>query len=158
VAAIRRFMLVAGPISSAFDFLTFAGLLWLFRASESVFQTGWFVESLLTQTLVLLVIRTSGVPWRHSASRPLMITVCVVAVTALVLPYTPLAGPLGLERMPVGFYPFLVGVTAVYLTAVESAKRWFFRPQPNPHRPIDGSFGSDESGPSRPTWRTRLGH
>jgi Mg2+-importing ATPase len=127
VAAVRRFMLIAGPISSAFDFVTFAGLIWLFRASEPVFQTGWFVESLLTQTLVLLVIRTSGVPWRHLPSRPLAVTVLVIAAAAIVLPYTPAADPLGLEPMPVGFYLFLAGIVVAYLAAVDLAKRWFFR-------------------------------
>ena len=64
---IQRFMLVLGPVSSLFDFLTFGALLHLFRAAEALFHTGWFVESLATQTLVIFVIRTRGSPWR---SRP----------------------------------------------------------------------------------------
>jgi magnesium-transporting ATPase (P-type) len=84
IAGVRNFMLVVGPISSLYDFLTFAVLLWLFQASEPLFQTGWFVESLATQTLVLFVIRTAGNPLRSRPS-PALATVLVVLV-GVVLP------------------------------------------------------------------------
>ena len=127
IRAIRRFMLVVGPISSAFDFVTFAGLLWLFRATEAGFHTGWFVESLVTQTLVLLVIRTAGSPFRSRPGRWLLGTVAGVCGVAVVLPYTPVAEALGFEPLPPGFLVFLAAVAAGYLGAVEIAKRWFVR-------------------------------
>src|SRR5207247_9198595 len=74
IGIIQRFMVVIGPISSIYDFLTFGVLLWVFRASEALFQTGWFVESLATQTLVLFIIRTAGNPLRSRPSLPLAVT------------------------------------------------------------------------------------
>jgi len=126
IAAIRRFMLVAGPVSSVFDFLTFGALFWLFRAGEAAFHTGWFVESLFTQTLVLLVIRTSGNPFRSRPSRPLLLTVVAVCLVAVALPFTPFASHLGFEPLPPAFALFLLAITAAYLLAVEGVKRWFF--------------------------------
>jgi Mg2+-importing ATPase len=127
ISAIRRFMLLIGPVSSLFDFLTFAVLLGLFKASEVLFHTGWFVESLLTQTLVLLVIRTSGRPWRSRPGRALLAAVIAVCVVAVLLPYLPFAPALGFEPPPAGFFAFLAGVTVVYLAIVEAVKRQFFR-------------------------------
>jgi len=127
IAAIRRFMLVAGPVSSVFDLITFAGLFWLFRATETAFHTGWFVESLFTQTLVLLVIRTSGNPFRSRPSRPLLATVLLICLVAVALHFTPFASHLGFEALPLAFAPFLLAITAGYLVAVEGVKRWFFR-------------------------------
>ena len=85
-------MMIIGPISSIYDFLTFGVLLWVFHASTNapLFRTGWFVESLATQTLVVFVIRTAGNPLKSRPSRPLLISVlAVVAVAGAVLPYTP---------------------------------------------------------------------
>jgi hypothetical protein len=96
VTLIRDFMLVIGPISSLYDFLTFAALLWLFGATEPLFRTGWFVESLATQTLVLFVIRTAGNPLRSRPSAPLVVTV----LAGVALPFTPPAGPLGFVPLP----------------------------------------------------------
>lgn len=127
IAAIRRFMLVVGPISSAFDFVTFAGLMWLFHATESEFHTGWFVESLVTQTLVLLVIRTTGSPFWNRPSPWLLGTVVVVCGFAMALPFTPFAGWLGFEPFPLSFAFFLLVVAVAYLLVVERVKRWFFR-------------------------------
>ncbi len=127
IGLIRRFMLVIGPISSLFDFLTFAVLLGIFHASEALFHTGWFVESLATQTLVLFVIRTGGNPFRSRPSRALTITVLAVAVGAVILPYSLLADPLGFVPLPIGYLFFLVGATALYLALVEVIKRWVLR-------------------------------
>ncbi|MGE5277505.1 MAG: magnesium-translocating P-type ATPase [Acidobacteriota bacterium] len=123
IGVIRDFMLVIGPISSLYDFLTFFALLRLFHASEALFQTGWFVESLSTQTLVLFVIRTAGSPFRSRPSKPLAITTVAVVAAGILLPYTPVAGPLGFVPLPGAFYPFLVGVTGTYLLFVEIVKR-----------------------------------
>ena len=90
---IRDFMIYVGPISSLFDFLTFYVLLHVFHATEALFHTGWFVESLATQTLVLFVIRTMGNPLTSRPSRALAITTVSIVAIGLALPATPL-GPL----------------------------------------------------------------
>ena len=123
IRLIRDFMLFIGPISSVYDFLTFFALLRLFHASESLFQTGWFVESLSTQTLVLFVIRTAGNPFRSRPSAPLAVTTIGVVAAGILLPYTPIAGVLGLVPLPGAFYLFLLAVTGTYLGFVELAKR-----------------------------------
>jgi Mg2+-importing ATPase len=120
---IRNFMLFLGPISSIFDFLTFYVMLRLLHAGEAEFHTGWFVESLATQTLVLFVIRTMRNPFRSRPSAPLTITMLVILAVAVVLPFTPLAGPLGFTPLPAIFYLFLAGATVAYLGLVEIGKR-----------------------------------
>jgi Mg2+-importing ATPase len=122
IGLIRDFMLVIGPISSIYDFLTFFVLLNIFQAGETLFHTGWFVESLATQTLVLFVIRTAGNPLRSRPSHPLTLTVLLVVGLGLVLPFTPLAGPLGFVPLPLGFFLFLAGATATYLLLVQVVK------------------------------------
>ncbi len=126
IRLIRNFMLFIGPISSIYDFLTFFVLLRFFRASEPLFHTGWFVESLATQTLVLFVIRTMRNPWRSRPSVALTATVLTVVLAGLLLPYTPLAAPLGFTPLPGSYYVFLAGATATYLMLVEIAKRRLF--------------------------------
>jgi Mg2+-importing ATPase len=120
---VRNFMLFIGPISSIFDFLTFYVLLQVMHASEHEFQTGWFVESLATQTLVLLVIRTMGNPFRSRPSRPLLLTTLFIAALGVILPFTPVAGPMGFTHLPGYYYIFLVAATVAYLGLVEIGKR-----------------------------------
>jgi len=127
IGIIRRFMVVIGPISSIYDFLTFGVLLWVFRASEALFQTGWFVESLATQTLVLFVIRTAGNPLRSRPSLPLAVTTVLVVLIGVVLPFTPLAATLGFVPLPGAYFVFLGGVTITYLALVELVKRRLMR-------------------------------
>jgi Mg2+-importing ATPase len=128
IAIIRDFMVFIGPISSIYDFLTFFALLVVFRASEALFHTGWFVESLATQALVLFIIRTAGNPLRSRPSLPLTMTVLLVVLVGILLPYTPpLAGPLGFTPLPGMFFLFLVGVTSTYLLLVELVKRRLMR-------------------------------
>jgi Mg2+-importing ATPase len=122
ISIIRDFMVFIGPISSIYDFLTFAVLLWVFQAPEELFQTGWFVESLATQTLVLFVIRTIGNPLRSRPSVPLTVTTLLVVLVGIVLPFTPLATFLGFVPLPWGFFVFLVGATLTYLLLVQLAK------------------------------------
>ena len=119
IGIIRRFMLVIGPVSSLFDFLTFGVLLSVFHAAEALFQTGWFVESLATQTLVLFVIRTAGNPSRSRPSLPLAVTTVLVVLIGVLLPFTPLAGPLGFVPLPGAYFLFLGGATLTYLALVE---------------------------------------
>ena len=120
---IRNFMLFIGPISSVYDFLTFGALLWVFHASAALFHTGWFVESLATQTLVLFVIRTAGNPWKSRPSPALAITTVLIVLVGMALPFSPLAEPLGFVPLPPGFFLFLGGATATYLVLVELVKR-----------------------------------
>jgi Mg2+-importing ATPase len=123
IRLIRDFMLYIGPISSIYDFLTFYVLLKVFHASEQLFHTGWFVESLATQTLVIFVIRTAGNPLRSRPSAALTATALLVAITGGLLPFTPLASWLGFTPLPAAFFLFLIVVTAAYLLLVEVFKR-----------------------------------
>jgi len=126
MSLIRNFMLLIGPISSVYDFLTFFVLLRFFHASQAEFHTGWFVESLATQTLVLLVIRTFGNPLKSRPSIPLIATVSAVVLVGLFLPFSPVAPTIGFTPLPIRFFLFLLGVTCTYLFLVEIAKRRLF--------------------------------
>ena len=127
ISLIRNFMVFIGPISSLFDFLTFYVLLHFFHTSEAQFHTGWFVESLATQTLVLFVIRTSKNPFRSRPSNPLLATCLAVVAIGLYLPFSPLAGMLGFTPLPGSYFVFVAVATAVYLLLVEGAKRVLLR-------------------------------
>jgi Mg2+-importing ATPase len=125
-AFIRRYMLTVGPISSVFDLATFAGMLVLFQAGESLFRTGWFVESLASQTLVIFVIRTAAPAWTLPPSRGLILGVAAALSVGLSLPFTPLASWLGFVPPPPLFFAFLLGMTVLYLAAMEIAKRHLY--------------------------------
>ncbi|MEN9739864.1 MAG: hypothetical protein RLZ72_130, partial [Actinomycetota bacterium] len=128
IGLIRRFMLVFGPISSIFDLATFGLMAWGFHANEAEFQTGWFVESLATATLIALVIRTRRVPFfRSSPSRFMMLSILGIVVAGAVLPYSPLAIDLGFTPLPLPFFAALAGMIVAYLCLVEFAKFLFFR-------------------------------
>ncbi len=127
VAFIRRYMLTIGPISSVFDLATFAVMLGVFGAGEPLFRTGWFVESLATQTLVIFVIRTAAPPWAMPPSRGLVLGVAASLGVGVLLPFTPLATWLGFVPLPPLFFAFLGVMTVAYLAAVELAKRRFYR-------------------------------
>ncbi len=117
-----------GPISSVYDFLTFAVMLYVFDADETLFRSGWFVESLATQTLVIFIIRTRRVPFvRSRSSRPLLATTLACATVGVVLPYSPLAGLFGFEPLPAAFLGVLALMVATYLALVEAGKFCFFR-------------------------------
>jgi Mg2+-importing ATPase len=120
---IRAFMLYVGPVSSLFDFLTFYVLLHFLHATEAQFHTGWFVESLATQTLVLFVIRTTGNPLTSRPSRALAVTTIAIVVIGLALPVTPLGPLLGFTIPPPPYFMFLVVATFTYLGLVEVVKR-----------------------------------
>jgi P-type Mg2+ transporter len=130
VGFIRRFMVFFGPISSLYDFLTFGVMLWFFHAHAPLFHTGWFVESLATQSLVVFVIRTRRVPFFHSRpSRPLLISTLVVVLVGLLIPYSPVAGALGFRPLPWTFLAILVFMAVTYLGVAEVGKAYFFRRQ-----------------------------
>jgi magnesium-translocating P-type ATPase len=126
ISLIRNFMMLIGPISSVFDFLTFFVLLRYFHARQAEFHTGWFVESLATQTLVLFIIRTFGNPLKSRPSRPLVLTVLAVVAAGILIPFSPIAKMLGFTALPAPFFFFLGAATAGYLAMVEIAKRRLF--------------------------------
>jgi Mg2+-importing ATPase len=120
---IRRFMFVFGPLSSLFDALTFGLLLWVFQAGPELFRTGWFVESVASQVLVIFVIRSRQ---RALAGRPhpaLVLAALAVVALAAALPFTPAAGALGFVAPPWTLCAALAGVVAGYLLLVEALKR-----------------------------------
>jgi Mg2+-importing ATPase len=123
IGVIRNFMVFVGPISSIFDFLTFYVLLHFFRASQAQFHTGWFVESLATQILVVFIIRTSKNPLRSRPSGPLLATCLAVVAIGMYLPFSPLAGVLGFTPLPPSYFVFVAVATGVYLLMVEATKR-----------------------------------
>jgi len=127
VKMIRDFMIYIGPISSIYDFLTFFALLKIFHASEQFFHSGWFVESLATQTLVIFVIRTAGNPFRSRPSLPLTLTTISVVTFGTVLPFTSLGKLMGFTPLPVGFLLFIAAATCTYLLLVEIVKRRLMR-------------------------------
>jgi len=125
---IRRFMVTFGPVSSLFDFVTFGVMLWGFDAGPKLFRTGWFVESLATQSLVVFAIRTRRVPFlRSRPSTPLLISTLSVVVVGAVLPFTTFARPLGFTPLPAGFLAVIVGLIVVYLILVDIVKLFFYR-------------------------------
>jgi len=150
IGLIRRLMLYVGPISSVFDFLTFYVLLQFFRASQPFFQTGWFLESLATQTLVIYVIRTMGNPFESRPSRPLLITTMLVVSVAALLPFSGLAGPLGFVPLTGTFYLFVAVTTLLYLVGVQLAKGLLWRHARVPgQRPWAGNTQRSSSGRMR---------
>jgi len=116
-----------GPISSLYDFGTFAVMLFVFHAHGPLFRSGWFVESLATQSLVVFMIRTRRVPFFTSRpSRPLLATTLSVVAVGIAIPYSPLAHVLGFQPLPLLFLMILSGMTVTYLGLVELGKTLFF--------------------------------
>ena len=135
IGFVRRFMMVFGPVSSIFDFLTFFVMLVVLNAGHSEFRTGWFVESLATQTLVVYVIRTRRVPFTRSRPSRLMLVLPLACATiGAVLPFTSLADALGFARLPLVFFLILLGMIASYLILVEVVKRAFYAAGQRPKR------------------------
>ena len=129
IAFIRQFMIIIGPISSIYDFLTFGVLLWIFHASTNapLFHTGWFVESLATQTLVVFVIRTAGNPLKSRPSGPLLFAVLAIVAVAAVLPYTDLGNILKFAPLPLSLLGTIAFLAVTYLLLVQVVKFWFYR-------------------------------
>ncbi len=129
---IKRFILFIGPISSIFDYTTFFVMLWVFNCWDpsraSVFQTGWFVESLMTQTLVIHVIRTNKIPFIQSrASWPLTLTTLSIMAFGAWLPYSPLGPSLGLRHLPPMYWPILMATLLAYVCLTQAIKVWLLR-------------------------------
>jgi len=132
LADIRRFMITIGPISSLFDYATFALMWFVFSAQtierQSLFQTGWFVESLLTQTLIVYIIRTPRLPFLQSNPAPIMAAISVgVMVIGLALPFSPLAPALGFVPLPGAYFGWLAAILICYACLTQLVKTWFVR-------------------------------
>jgi Mg2+-importing ATPase len=127
ITFIRNFMVTFGLVSSVFDYLTFGTLLLVVRATTDQFRTGWFLESVLTELLILLVIRTQRPFFKSRPGRYLALSALAVAVVTLILPYSPLNGILGFTPLPLPLLLVLLGITVAYITASEVAKRIFYK-------------------------------
>ena len=127
IGFIRNFMWTAGPVSSLFDFMTFGVMLWVFKANEALFHTGWFVESLATQVLAIFIIRTAGSAWKSRPNPWLAATSIGVVLLTCLIPFTPLASALGFEPLPPLFFAILAGMVLSYLILLEIVKRLFYR-------------------------------
>jgi len=126
IAFIRRFMLVFGPLSSVFDLTTFAVLLWLMKADEATFHTGWFIESVLSAGVVVFALRTRLPFLRSKPSKAMLGMTLVVMAITLALPYTPLAGLLGFAPLSPTYLLVIFGIVALYFISAEFTKRWFY--------------------------------
>lgn len=125
---IKKFMLIIGPISSIFDFITFGVLWFIFRASEPLFHTGWFLESFCTQTLVIHIIRTGKIPFIESKpSQFLMFTSIYIVTIGLVIPFTPLGQHFGFVVPPPLYFLALIMIVVTYLFSVQAVKKWFIK-------------------------------
>ncbi len=130
IGELRRFILFIGPISSIFDYLTFFIMLYIFKSwsNPELFHTGWFVESLFTQTLIIHVIRTNKIPFIQSrASRALTVTSLAIVAVGAWLTVSPLAPALGFVRLPPLYWLFLLGMLLAYVALTQVVKTWFYR-------------------------------
>ena len=132
IEEIKRFILFIGPVSSIFDYTTFFAMLYLFKCwkpeMSSLFQTGWFVESLMTQTLIIHVIRTRKIPFIQSrASLPLTMTTLAIMGVGMWLPFSPVAPMLKLVALPLGYWPVLFATLVSYVVLTQFVKSWLLR-------------------------------
>ncbi|HUX84938.1 MAG TPA: magnesium-translocating P-type ATPase [Chitinophagaceae bacterium] len=129
---ISKFMIFIGPISSIFDYATFAVMFFLFKANtphtQSLFQTGWFVEGLLSQTLIVHMIRTRKIPFIQSwASAPVVALTTLIMAIGIYIPFSPLASALKMQPLPLGYFPWLIGILLSYCLLTQLVKTWFIR-------------------------------
>jgi len=130
--SIQRFMLYIGPISSLFDFATFALMFYVFKANapehQSLFQSGWFIEGLLSQTLIIHMIRTKKIPFIQSwASAPVVALTSLIMVIGILIPFSPFATVLKLQPLPLSYFPWLIGILVGYCFLTQSVKNWYIR-------------------------------
>ncbi|MEO6284099.1 MAG: magnesium-translocating P-type ATPase [Dyadobacter sp.] len=127
IAFIKRFMIVFGILSSVFDYLTFGVLLYYFKAGETEFQTGWFIESVVSASLIVLVVRSRKPFFKSQPGKYLLGATVLVALVALIIPWLPIAANLGFAPVPFRFYIVLLGIVTVYLFSAEILKHWFYK-------------------------------
>ena len=124
---IKRFMITFGLLSCVFDYLTFGVLLFLMKEDEKIFQTGWFVESVISATLIVLVVRTRLAFFKSLPGKYLSIATSIVVAFVLALPLMPFAGLFGFVRLPLSFYGWMLLIVAVYVFSAEKLKQWFYQ-------------------------------
>ncbi len=123
---IRNYMVLFGLVSSLFDFLTFGALLWVFQAAPEAFRTGWFIESLLTELVIALVVRTRRPFYKSRPGNLLMATTAIVIGVTLAIPYLPFASIFGFVPLPAPLLLTMIGLTLAYVVAAELAKKVFY--------------------------------
>ncbi|MYY25775.1 magnesium-translocating P-type ATPase [Elizabethkingia anophelis] len=131
-SSIKKFMLYIGPLSSIFDYITFAVIFFIFKANtpehQSLFQTGWFVEGLLSQTLIVHIIRTKKIPFIQSwAAAPVVALTSLIMLIGLSIPFTPIAGYLKMQPLPLSYFPYLLAILTGYCILTQLVKQWFIK-------------------------------
>ena len=131
-SGIKRFMIYIGPTSSIFDYVMFAVMFFVFKANspeyQSLFQTGWFVEGLLSQTLIVHMIRTRKIPFIQSwASSPVVALTSLIMVIGVIIPFTPFAATIGMEPLPLAYFPWLIGILICYALLIQLVKNWYIK-------------------------------
>ncbi|MCT4229547.1 magnesium-translocating P-type ATPase [Elizabethkingia anophelis] len=131
-SSIKKFMLYIGPLSSIFDYITFAVMFFIFKANtpehQSLFQTGWFVEGLLSQTLIVHIIRTKKIPFIKSwAAAPVVALTSLIMLIGLSIPFTPIAGYLKMQPLPLSYFPYLLAILTGYCILTQLVKQWFIK-------------------------------
>ncbi|MDE3237103.1 MAG: magnesium-translocating P-type ATPase [Bacteroidota bacterium] len=129
---ITRFMIFIGPISSIFDYATFFLMLYVFKANtpaqQSLFQSGWFIEGLLSQTLIVHMIRTKKIPFIQSwATAPVLALTTLIMAVGIFIPFSPFAAALKLEPLPMHYFPFLIAILGSYCILTQLVKNWFIK-------------------------------
>ena len=129
---VSKFMLFIGPISSIFDFATFAVLYFVFKANtpehQMLFQSGWFVEGLLSQTLIIHMIRTRKIPFIQSwAAKPVVALTSLIMLVGILLPFSPFAAALNLQALPLSYFPWLFAILTLYCLLTQWVKNWFIK-------------------------------
>ena len=127
IKAIRKFMITFGIVSSVFDYLTFGLLLLVLHATEVQFRTGWFLESVVSASLIVLVIRSRKPSYKSKPCKYLLIATISIVVITLILPYTPLAGIFGFNPLPVPFLLFIGVIILLYIFTAEVVKKVFYK-------------------------------
>jgi len=131
-SGISRFMMFIGPISSIFDYITFAVMFFVFKANDiqhqGLFQSGWFIEGLLSQTLIVHMIRTRKIPFIQSwATAPVLALTTFIMLLGVIIPFTPFGSILKLQPLPLAYFPWLLGILISYCLLTQTIKNWFIR-------------------------------
>ncbi|HEY5524591.1 MAG TPA: HAD-IC family P-type ATPase, partial [Clostridium sp.] len=127
IGFIRKFMLTFGLISSIFDYITFGVLIFIVHATDVQFRTGWFIESVVSASLIVLVIRSRQPFFKSTPGKYLAIATTCTAITALIIPFTPVAGILGLTPIPIWVLLVIAIIIVSYIFVAEFAKKWFYK-------------------------------
>ncbi|MDC8103964.1 magnesium-translocating P-type ATPase [Chryseobacterium sp. B21-037] len=129
---VAKFMFFIGPISSIFDFATFAVMYFVFKANtpehQTLFQSGWFIEGLLSQTLIIHMIRTRKIPFIQSwATAPVVALTTLIMIIGIAIPFSPFAAALKMQPLPLSYFPWLLGILTCYCLLTQWVKNWFIR-------------------------------